>query len=424
MDINLFFKFKNDNSNNNVFKIKGGIIDYKDFKEIEIDNDVENYLKSSFYGIYEPVMNTGLIVFDKEFAGRNERNKEGDDEYSFILIEKPSFNNDDFSLDINVIPKNDSKTFLINNKYTQSSFNLLNKTSEIQKYFIDKENVGEDKFYLELSSNYEDVYLEFNNINNHGEKIFGGVKQYCLSLSTIESNDHFFTVKVNKSKEIKDSRFRVSINLIYYFEDKKIDIENFINKFDISDEQYDLKDDDHKKKINIKIKNIQEKNNSSLAYFYYLRYINKENLIENEIINTIAPIFSNVEYRNTSKDNNQELSYDIICHIEESYIASLLIKIVDDSENEKYYSIPFYFETNKNSIEKRKKGIVAIILVFVIIIILIVFSFYLRKIKKRNINLEDRFKAISFSKGIYEDSSNISVQEKLNSDDEYENTFI
>ena len=59
-----------------------------------------------------------------------------------------------------------------------------------------------------------------------------------------------------------------------------------------------------------------------------------------------------------------------------------------------------------------------------IIIILIVFSFYLRKIKKRNINLEDRFKAISFSKGIYEDSSNINIPEKLKGDDDYENAFI
>ena len=166
MDINLFFKFKNDNSYNNDFIIKGGIIDYKDFKEIEDENDVECYLQSSFYGIYEPVMNTGLIVFDKEFNEKKERNKKGNDEYSFILIYRNATNHiNDFKLDINAIPKNDSKTFLINNKYTQSYFNLLNKTSEIQKYYIDKDDVDENKFYLEISSNYEDVYIEFNNSN-------------------------------------------------------------------------------------------------------------------------------------------------------------------------------------------------------------------------------------------------------------------
>jgi len=425
MDINIFFKFKNNNSINNDFKVRGGVIGYKDFKELENGNDVEYYLQSSFYGIYEPLMNTGLIVFDKELSERKEGNKKGNDEYSFILIYKNTNNNiNDFNLDINVIPKNDSKTFLINNKYTQSYFNLLNKTSEIQKYYIDKENVGEDKFYLELSSNYEDVYIEFININIYSEKIFGGVKQYCLSISNIEANNHFFTIKVNKSIEIKEPSFRVSINLIYYFEDRKTDIENFINKFDISFNQYDFAADGNKKKINIKIKNIQEKNNSSITYFYYLRYINKKNLIENEIINTIAPIFSNVEYLMTSKDDNQELSYDIICEIEQSYIASLLIKFIDDSENEKYYSIPLHFEANKNFIEKNKNEIVVIIFVFVIIIILVIFSFYFRRIKKKNINLEDKFKAISFSAGIDEDSSNTSISEKSKGDDEYENTFI
>ena len=425
MDINLFFKFKNDNSINNDFIIRGGVIDYKDFKEIEDDNEVEYYLKSSFNGTYEPLMNTGLIVFDKELSEKKERNKKGNDEYSFILIYKrPSSNINDFNLDINVIPKNDNKTFLIKDKYIQSSFNLLNKTSEIQKYYIDKENVGEEKFYLEISSNYENVYIEFNNINNTSEKILGGVKQYCLSISNIEANDHFFTIKVNKSIEIKDPKFRVNINLIYYFEDRKIDIENFINKIDISYNQYDYEADDDKKKINVIIKNIQEKNDSSIAYFYYLRYINKKNLIENEIINTISPIFSNVEYLMTSKDKNQELSYDIICDIEQSYIASLQIKIVDDFENEKYYSIPLHFEANKNFIENNKNVIAIIIFVFVIIIILIVFSLCFIRIKKRNINLEDKFKAISFSSGIDSDSSNISIPEKLKGDDEYENTFI
>jgi len=126
----------------------------------------------------------------------------------------------------------------------------------------------------------------------------------------------------------------------------------------------------------------------------------------------------------TSKDDNQELSYDIICEIEQSYIASLLIKFIDDSENEKYYSIPLHFEANKNFIEKNKNEIVVIIFVFVIIIILVIFSFYFRRIKKKNINLEDKFKAISFSAGIDEDSSNTSISEKSKGDDEYENTFI
>ena len=153
---------------NNDLIIKGGFIDYYDFKDIEDKDDVEYYLYYPFYGIYAPKINTGLIVFDKEFSGYINKNNMHDDNYSFILIDKKKKTDIiEFSLEINVIPKNDSKTLLIENKYTQSSFNLNNKISESQEYFIDKGTVENDKFYLELSSNYKNTYIEFNNKTNN-----------------------------------------------------------------------------------------------------------------------------------------------------------------------------------------------------------------------------------------------------------------
>ena len=62
MDINLIFKFKDDSINNNGLIIKGGFIDYNDFKNLEEKDDVEYYLKYPFNGIYSPIMNTGLII--------------------------------------------------------------------------------------------------------------------------------------------------------------------------------------------------------------------------------------------------------------------------------------------------------------------------------------------------------------------------
>jgi hypothetical protein len=58
----------------------------------------------------------------------------------------------------------------------------------------------------------------------------------------------------------------------------------------------------------------------------------------------------------------------------------------------------------------------------VIIIILIIFFLYFRRIKKRNINLEDKLKPFSSSAGMEEDSLNSSMSEKSKDDDE--NTFI
>jgi len=430
MDINLLFKFKDDSINNNDFIIKGGFMDYYDFKDLEEKDDVEFYLKYPFNGQYSPIMNIGLIAFNKELIADIKTKIKGDNVYEFILIDKNKNIDNEFSLEIDVIPKNDSKTFLIENKYAQCSFNLTNKTFEYQKYFIDKAKVNEKKFYLELSSNYKDAYLEFNNkTTKHKETILGGVKQYYLSITSKETSDYFFIVKVNKSRTIQDLEFKVNINLIYYLEERKINIENFDEKYDIIYKQEDYSKIENLIKLIIKSTS-KEENTNNLTYFYYIGYINKKNIIENEIINTIAPIFSNIEYlfENQTININQPHNYEFICDIEQNYSVSLFIKIVNESDIEKeerYYSFPLPdFSTKRNLDENNKILIIIISFVIVIIIILIISFLYCRKINKKNKNLEDKFKAISFSNGIEEDSSNRIVPEKSNGDDEYENTFI
>jgi len=435
MDINLYFKMNNDNVYNNDFIIKGGVIDYKDFKEIESEKDVEKYLHSLIDGIYEPEKYSGLIVFDKELNEENKGNdKKHDDEYSFIIIDKKNKTNNNisnFTLEINVIPKNDNTTFLMINKYTQSSFKLLNNISEFPNYYIDNDVIDDNKFYIELSSNYENTYLEFYNEKNIlGEKNIGGVKQYLLLISNeTDDNNFFFTVKVNRSGIIKDPKFRVTYSLIFYLEEKKFDVENIIKKeysYKFNDIKENLKGKVH---LTIKNKNQENKNkNSNITYYYYLRYINKNYIIENENLNTISPIFSDLNSINitNASDTNQEISYSFDCNIEQNYLGSLLIKIVNGTEKEKYeryYSIPINFSTNETFIEKNK--IVILIIASLSIIIIFGFIFFCviwRRIKRKNINLEDKVKAISFSEGIEEDSSSQNLQNK--SDDEYENTFI
>ena len=110
MDINLLFKFKDDSINNNDFIIKGGFMDYFDFKDLEENDDVEFYLKYLFNGQYSPIMNIGLIAFNKELIEDIKTKIKGDNAYEFILIDKNKDINE-FSLEIDDIPKNDSKNF-------------------------------------------------------------------------------------------------------------------------------------------------------------------------------------------------------------------------------------------------------------------------------------------------------------------------
>jgi len=112
MDINLLFKFKDDSINNNDFIIKGGFMDYFDFKDLEENDDVKFYLKYLFNGQYSPIMNIGLIAFNKELIEDIKTNIKGDNVYEFILIDKnKDININEFSLEIDDIPKNDSKNF-------------------------------------------------------------------------------------------------------------------------------------------------------------------------------------------------------------------------------------------------------------------------------------------------------------------------
>jgi len=106
-------------------------------------------------------MNIGLIAFNKELIEDIKTKIKGDNVYEFILIDKNKDINE-FSLEIDDIPKNDSKNFLIENKYAQCSFNLANNSIEYQKYFIDKAKVNEIKFN--------------NKTTKHKDAILGGIK--------------------------------------------------------------------------------------------------------------------------------------------------------------------------------------------------------------------------------------------------------
>jgi len=430
IDINIDFKFENDSLNNNDFIIKGGYIDYHYFKNIENKDDVEYYLQYPFYGIFTPIINTGLIVFDKEHNENISKKYNYDDMYLFILIDKNKTNQiNEFALEIDAIPKNDNKTFLMENKYVQCSFNLTNRTSKTQKYFIEKSRVSEKKFYLELSSNYEHAYIEFNDKTKiHYEEKFGGVKQYCLLISSNDNNDYYFSVTVNRSESeiIKDPRFRVNINLIYFIEERYINISDDLKKIDLSTNNEFGVLTEGKKEIELIINNqIKEEDDNNLTYFYYLRIINQKNIIPNEILNTIAPIYSEMEYISEINYKDGELKYKNKFDIEQIYSIFLLIKIVNESEkDEKYYSLSFSFDTNEGKIIRAIAITILISLAIVIIIILSIFFFYRRKMKKKNRNFEDKVKAISFSSGIENDLTNKNGAEESKVDDEYENTFI
>ena len=121
-----------------------------------------------------------------------------------------------FSKDKNII-------LLPINKYIRNSFNLLDNENINQKYFFEKENITNNEFILEFSSNYENIELSFNNlIQKSNPKIIGGFKQYVLSIKSDNSGDCYLDVRINPKNELDLENSLKEVNIInkYYNVDK------------------------------------------------------------------------------------------------------------------------------------------------------------------------------------------------------------
>ena len=143
-----------------------------------------------------------------------------DDKYFMIIIENiNSFDLYNLKNDIYVISKDEDKILLFINKYIRNSFNLLENNIN-QKYFFEKENITNNEFILEFSSNYEHIDLTFKNLIEKNKKKIGGFEQYVLSNN---SNDFYFNIEIKQTNKLNLERPLKEVNIIikYYNKEKK-----------------------------------------------------------------------------------------------------------------------------------------------------------------------------------------------------------
>ena len=179
---------------------------------------------------------------------------------------------------------------------------------------------------------------------------------------------------------------------------------------------------------------IQNENNKKFINFndnynctYFLKLFKEKEKLNDELLNTIAPINSEAFLFNQThiKDPSKEIIYYLEnLNYHEKYLAKVLIKI-ENSYEEKYYSYIFNLDTIKNNDSYDKNNTLIIVIVGIsvgFIILSLILFILLRTVRRKNQKLEEKVEAISFSSGIDEDS--IENENNKKKDEDYETTFI
>ena len=358
ININFIFKFEGSNNIYNNLIIKGYGVDYSEISSLKDKNDIKMLnLENEIIGKYDNITNSGTIELSNDLIKTKykETYKYLDDKYFMIIIENNTpINFKNLRNDIYVFSKDENKILLPINKYIRNSYNLLENKNITQKYFFEKEKITNNKFLLEFSSNYKNIELIFNELTkNNISKEIGGFKRYVLSINSNNSIDYYFSLLIKPTNQLNSKKPLEEVNIMikYYNEEQKIN----------TDYIWDLNITDDKKKnpdLKLIIKNNNEITNSQkdLNYIYYLRLIKKSEILDNEELNTIAFVSSNLSYIN--QFNTAEINKDFDFELKnlennENYIASFFIKVENSKKEEaNYYSMTYEFNTGNETSEE------------------------------------------------------------------------
>jgi hypothetical protein len=323
---------------------------------------------------------------------------------------------------------NTQKNILPANRYIRGSFNAQLTNENEQFYNFECNNKENKQYILEFSSNSLDIELNFNDNKNIKENIsFGGVHKYYISPSKNKCSISIAHInKKTKDKKIPLDRINYILRLNENKGDKN---ETFLEKDFTIDHLIDECDNYCDFKLTLKNKNNKTITNGN--YSYYFRLFSKDDIIDNEVLNTTAKIENNKDKladkfeQLISYEPNGQISLNFTnLKVNKTYITTVFIIEKINNEEENYYSFLHEFTTNskkKDRNENEKIIILSIIISFcVIVVLVIVFIIIYEKLWKKNKDLSEKVLAISFSKGINDDFD----QKKSKTDEDYDTTFI
>ena len=441
ININANIRIKNvDNSFlENDFEVKGYILDEDTIKR----NINGEYIKleDEIKGNYSNKFNIGLLEV-------NQKKKYNNSNYLLIEIRNKDILNINSSLLIEIVTKEFKKDnyFMPINQYIIESFDNNNKIEDENKYHIYVNQRGDDPIIIELSPNYNDIELIFNNETktdsnfNYTVKFEAGSKRYIIY--TINNNNIYFNI-INPRK----IKANYMIRYHYYYPFDNIYTSNYYlsNKID---KKYIDENDDYitLSLIFDPIKVIYQ--DESYYYDYDITlcisgFLYKKNESSEELINTTSmlqkriPLYENqaINIYNQKEYNNFTLLFKSILR-NENYTYDLQIKVYLLF---KYYAYSYLeqfliftkeIDLTDINVKKEDKSLLWYILGpilgfigFIFLFLIIFFLFKFIRLQKANSTLREDLKSFVFSNEI---QKNVLFKERHNSekDTDYDTTFI
>ena len=398
-DINFYFDFKNLNKtiNKDDLIIRGYILKYDDLMNLITDfSFIQFDFGEEIKGRFDNRTNTGLIVFDIKNLKDNSYQL---DYYYLIEINSKKISN--ITTRIYVTSKNDSLFSIPINKYISGSFDLTNDKNQTQRYYINGvQNSSSSDFIIEFSSNYKYIGLIFSNsIKKNSEKRIGGIQRYFVTIDQTITNQKYLDIILNKIIPNKDKGHnycKAANYIIRYYQSNEAKINYTVNLHGRIIEK------NNSKILTIKNNNKGENIKGNFTITCIFNLYEKERILKDELINTIAPTDSEQIYLNTTKFYQKpfnETSFPLNNLVTNEEYKGTVFTILQSNVNEEIKS--YYLFTFDIS-EKSKKSYrtiniiigcgVAFVIMIIIITIITIITIKFKKERHEKKDLKEKEK--------------------------------
>ena len=427
IDVNLRLYSYDENLIQNNFDIRGYMLD---------EDKIKRKINGEYIDLNNPIMGNYSYTFKVGLLQVNQIIK---NETYYILIEIMNKGLQDIKspLLVDLVTKEYTQEiyYIPINQYIQETFDGENNTIKKEnKYYLSSLQKGSDQSFIELSSGFDDIKIEFDKSCNatYEFEYFKGFKKYRV----YESNNYdvYFSV-VNPNEK------NASYMIRYFFTGKGGEYLYTLN-LNCKKEIISLSEENATISLTFDSINVtyhsQDVGNNPRIYFdiYGLLYKMNENSSE-QLNTTCSLIEQNPSYTSRTRHEydithtqNWSLLFTNISR-EKSYIYDLQLQINVVLEKN-YYNEEFLIFTTKVdltdiALEDKKKIDLWLILGpslgFIGLVVIIFLLVKYIRLNKKNISLEENIKSIEYSSLV---QKNVISKEKnlAEKDKDYETTFI